>query len=292
MMEAIAKYDFNATAEDELSFRKGDILKILSSEDHWYKAELHGHEGFVPKNYTERKVPSWFHESASRPAAEELLMSRTVGSFLIRGSQNSPGDFSISVRHHCDVQHFKVMKDKKGSYFLWTEKFTSLNKLVEYYKTTSISKQTQIFLREDRPSEPFPPMHHQQGKRGSGPEGRSHHYDGLGGSPSFRNFDTIPPAHQPRRNMEERAHTIGAVGRSSPFGPAPVPRRASDTMALTQRPAKHVRALYDFMAEEADELGFCAGEILEVLDWSDPSWWKGRLQGRIGLFPANYTMPI
>ncbi|XP_023666579.1 GRB2-related adaptor protein 2-like isoform X4 [Paramormyrops kingsleyae] len=257
MMEAIAKYDFNATAEDELSFRKGDILKILSSEDHWYKAELHGHEGFVPKNYTERKVPSWFHESASRPAAEELLMSRTVGSFLIRGSQNSPGDFSISVRHHCDVQHFKVMKDKKGSYFLWTEKFTSLNKLVEYYKTTSISKQTQIFLREDRPSEPFPPMH-----------------------------------HQPRRNMEERAHTIGAVGRSSPFGPAPVPRRASDTMALTQRPAKHVRALYDFMAEEADELGFCAGEILEVLDWSDPSWWKGRLQGRIGLFPANYTMPI
>lgn len=27
-MEAIAKHDFNATAEDELSFRKGQVLKV------------------------------------------------------------------------------------------------------------------------------------------------------------------------------------------------------------------------------------------------------------------------
>ena len=27
-MEACAKHDFNATAEDELSFRKGQILKV------------------------------------------------------------------------------------------------------------------------------------------------------------------------------------------------------------------------------------------------------------------------
>ena len=27
-MEAIAKHDFNATAEDELSFKKGQVLKV------------------------------------------------------------------------------------------------------------------------------------------------------------------------------------------------------------------------------------------------------------------------
>lgn len=27
-MEAIAKHDFNATAEDELSFRKSQVLKV------------------------------------------------------------------------------------------------------------------------------------------------------------------------------------------------------------------------------------------------------------------------
>lgn len=30
-MEAIAKYDFKATAEDELSFKRGEILKVTAS---------------------------------------------------------------------------------------------------------------------------------------------------------------------------------------------------------------------------------------------------------------------
>jgi growth factor receptor-binding protein 2 len=30
-MEAIAKHDFNATAEDELSFKKGQVLKVKST---------------------------------------------------------------------------------------------------------------------------------------------------------------------------------------------------------------------------------------------------------------------
>lgn len=29
-MEAIAKHDFNATADDELSFKRGDVLKVCS----------------------------------------------------------------------------------------------------------------------------------------------------------------------------------------------------------------------------------------------------------------------
>lgn len=53
-----------------------------------------------------------------------------------------------------------------------------------------------------------------------------------------------------------------------------------------------VRALYDFDAMEHDELGFRSGDILEVLDSSNPSWWKGRLRGELGLFPANYVTPV
>jgi growth factor receptor-binding protein 2 len=50
-MEAIAKHDFNATADDELSFRKHQILKVLNKEDdmNWYRAELDGQEGKVKK---------------------------------------------------------------------------------------------------------------------------------------------------------------------------------------------------------------------------------------------------
>uniref|UniRef100_A0A8U7MZ42 Uncharacterized protein n=1 Tax=Corvus moneduloides TaxID=1196302 RepID=A0A8U7MZ42_CORMO len=73
-------------------------LQILSSQEEWYKAELRSHEGYVPKNFIDFHVPPWFDEKISRHEAENLLMSKGVGCFVVRASQNSHGDFSISVR--------------------------------------------------------------------------------------------------------------------------------------------------------------------------------------------------
>lgn len=88
-MEAIAKHDFSATADDELSFKKNqvlkvsnscnkqnlkefdvcrqvlsrmyDILQILNMEDdmNWYRAELDGKEGLIPSNYIQMKNHRW-----------------------------------------------------------------------------------------------------------------------------------------------------------------------------------------------------------------------------------------
>ncbi|XP_041789508.1 GRB2-related adapter protein 2b isoform X2 [Chelmon rostratus] len=148
-MEATAKYDFEATVDDELSFRKGERLKILQTTGNWYKAELNGVEGFVPQNFINIHLPSWYQEDSSRSDAQEKLMSQPMGAFFIRGSQKAgPGDFSISVRHETDVQHLKVMRDSRGQYYVWSEKFSSLNQLVEHYKENSISKQSEVFLQE------------------------------------------------------------------------------------------------------------------------------------------------
>lgn len=56
-MEAIAKHEFNATAEDELSFRRNDVLKVLNMEDdaNWFRAELDSREGLIPSNYIDMK---------------------------------------------------------------------------------------------------------------------------------------------------------------------------------------------------------------------------------------------
>ncbi|XP_008415351.1 GRB2-related adapter protein 2a [Poecilia reticulata] len=289
-MEARGKYDFTATADDELSFRKNDILKIINQEDDWCKAEMNGQEGFIPKNYIDLQTPDWFKEDASRSQAEELLRHKTVGDFVIRGCQSSPGDFSISVKHENDVQHFKVMRDNKGQYFLWSEKFTSLNKLVEFYKTTSISKTRLICLQDGCQEGRSPPG--PQGKRGSLPEHRTS-AAAVAAAPR-RSSEQTSSQLAKRPGFEERAHTIGHPGgRSSPISSACPPRRTSETMPLPSRAGGvQVRALYDFTAEEDDELGFSAGDIIEVLDRSDQAWWRGRLRGQSGLFPANHTAPI
>lgn len=54
----------------------------------------------------------------------------------------------LHCRHETDVQHLKVMRDSRGQYYVWSEKFSSLNQLVEHYKENSISKQSEVFLQE------------------------------------------------------------------------------------------------------------------------------------------------
>lgn len=49
------------------------------------------------------------------------------------------------------MQHFKVLQDTRGQYYLWTEKFSSLNELVDYYTVNSISKQSSIRLLSEQP---------------------------------------------------------------------------------------------------------------------------------------------
>lgn len=54
----------------------------------------------------------------------------------------------FSPRFGNDVQHFKVLRDGAGKYFLWVVKFNSLNELVDYHRSTSVSRNQQIFLRD------------------------------------------------------------------------------------------------------------------------------------------------
>ncbi|RMX38295.1 hypothetical protein pdam_00010914 [Pocillopora damicornis] len=150
-MEAVAKHEFQATAEDELSFKKGSILKVIKTDDdkNWYKAEQEGRLGLVPANYIQLKPHSWFHGKITRAKSEELLMSQKHdGAFLIRESESTPGDFSLSVRFGDGVQHFKVLRDGACKYFLWVVKFNSLNQLVDYHRTSSVSRSQTIYLRD------------------------------------------------------------------------------------------------------------------------------------------------
>ena len=151
-MEATAKYDFNATAEDELSFRKGQVLKILNTDDdqNWYRAQVEGREGLIPYNYVDMKSPDWYYGSISRCDANRLLDGRHEGAFVVRSSESSPGDFSLSVQCGAGdgVQHFRIYRNSHGKFFMWLVKFDSLNQLVDHHRQTPVLPCRHIRLKD------------------------------------------------------------------------------------------------------------------------------------------------
>uniref|UniRef100_A0A8C5GVI1 Intersectin-2-like n=1 Tax=Gouania willdenowi TaxID=441366 RepID=A0A8C5GVI1_GOUWI len=54
-------------------------------------------------------------------------------------------------------------------------------------------------------------------------------------------------------------------------------------------PASQVIAIYDYSAANQDEISFSKGQLINVLDKSNPDWWKGEINGATGLFPFNYV---
>ncbi|MCL4136561.1 UNVERIFIED_CONTAM: hypothetical protein GTU68_017217 [Idotea baltica] len=97
--------------------------------------------------------PSWYYGRITRADAEKLLSNKHEGAFLVRISESSPGDFSLSVKCVDGVQHFKVLRDAHGKFFLWVVKFNSLNELVEYHRSASVSRSHDIKLRDMTPEE-------------------------------------------------------------------------------------------------------------------------------------------
>lgn len=165
-MEAVALHDFKATAEDELPFGKGDILYIVNMEDdpNWFAAELRGRSGLVPCNYIEMRPNPWYVVKCSREEAEERLLEmrsakeplQPEGAFLVRKSQATLNGFSLSVKNESSVLHFKVLQDETDSkFYLWSQKFDSINQLVDFHRRASISRTSTLLLQDRVPSIKF-----------------------------------------------------------------------------------------------------------------------------------------
>uniref|UniRef100_A0A1B6MP57 SH3 domain-containing protein n=2 Tax=Graphocephala atropunctata TaxID=36148 RepID=A0A1B6MP57_9HEMI len=80
---------------------------------------------------------------------------------------------------------------------------------------------------------------------------------------------------------------------ANPFEEEEWDEEGGDALVDTGEPGVPVKALYDYDGAESDELSFKQGDLFEKLeDEDEQGWCKGRKDGRVGLYPANYVEPV
>jgi hypothetical protein len=53
-----------------------------------------------------------------------------------------------------------------------------------------------------------------------------------------------------------------------------------------------VQATFDFPGENEGDLAFNAGDIINILEKDDSGWWRGELNGAVGVFPTTFVQEI
>ncbi|KAK5890106.1 hypothetical protein CesoFtcFv8_013669 [Champsocephalus esox] len=163
-------YPFSSVTEEELNFEKGEVMEVVEKPENdpeWWRCQnSHGMVGLVPKNYVvvlderpelppplsaspmKRSVTparsgrfagrDWYYGDITRHQAESILNERgEEGDFLIRDSESSPNDFSVSLKASNKNKHFKVQQTE-GVFCIGQRKFGSIDELVEHYKKAPI----------------------------------------------------------------------------------------------------------------------------------------------------------
>ena len=98
--------------------------------------------------------------------------------------------------------------------------------------------------------------------------------------PSSKSAGPVPTATVVKAaSVQPPTPVANAVSASPPVPPA----------ATNGIKKEFAEALYDNEVEDDEELAFKAGDRIEVLEKDDSGWYRGRLNGREGLFPVNYV---
>uniref|UniRef100_A0A4W3JJS7 Tyrosine-protein kinase n=1 Tax=Callorhinchus milii TaxID=7868 RepID=A0A4W3JJS7_CALMI len=140
----VALYDFVASGDNTLSITKGEKLRVLcyNQNGEWCEVRSKNGQGWVPSNYitpvNSLEKHSWYHGPVSRSAAEYLLSSLINGSFLVRESESSPGQLSISLRYEGRVYHYRINTTHDNKVYVTAEsRFNTLAELVHHHSTVA-----------------------------------------------------------------------------------------------------------------------------------------------------------
>uniref|UniRef100_A0A8B9T3A2 Ras GTPase-activating protein 1 n=1 Tax=Anas platyrhynchos TaxID=8839 RepID=A0A8B9T3A2_ANAPL len=144
---------------DEISFLKGDMFIVHNElEDGWmWVTNLRTDEqGLIVDDLVEEVVSNSIFKSISKQEAYHLLM--TVGqvcSFLVRPSDNTPGDYSLYFRTSENIHRFKICPTSNNQFMMGGRYYNSIDEIIEHYRKEQIVEG--YYLKD-----PVPVQHQEQ----------------------------------------------------------------------------------------------------------------------------------
>ncbi|CAF1382771.1 unnamed protein product [Adineta ricciae] len=276
----IVEFDYIAKSSDELTIRKGDIITdAIPAEQGWLKGECRGTFGHFPENFV---TPLTKEKAKNRTFANELgarLQSAVNG--------NNIGNKSGTLRKRPtnDDTLFQTQQSNNlpnGTLF----------QVKVAYAYTPVHD-------DELPINPNDIVNVTRMVEEGWYEGI---LDGkLGLFPS--NYVTrITEENGSKKDPPVKRKPVNGVGvmfnkdvgkSTSPTSmetPSSHPKTPPSQASKKTTPIK-ARVLFDYKKSADDELSLAVGDIVTVLEkhLEDDGWWKGELNGRIGVFPDNYV---
>lgn len=280
-LKAQALCSWTAKKENHLNFSKHDIITVLEQQENWWFGEVHGGRGWFPKSYVKiipgsevKREPEALYAAVNKkptstayPAGEEYIA-------LYPYSSVEPGDLTFNEGEEI------LVTQKDGEWW-----------------TGSIGERTGIF-----PSNYVKPKD-QENFGNAGKSGT------LNKKPEIAQVTSAYAASGAEQLslapgqliLILKKNTSGwwqgelqARGKKRQKGwfPASHVKLLGPSSERTT-PAFHavcqVIAMYDYTANNEDELSFSKGQLINVMNKDDPDWWQGEINGVTGLFPSNYV---
>jgi len=256
----VALYAFKGEA-GELSFNAGDMIKILGkdNESGWWQGELNGVMGQFPANYVQTQATASAHPSAA------------MSSSSLRSTTPSPTHSQPQTAPTSPQQHKSAPTSQYGqpppSSDLGGPASAPLTSAAAPTPTSSLLPAVANHPSTSRSSSPVPNA------------AVTEHKD----EDDLSEFSRPPTAEV--SPMENISHPV-----PQPMEKAVPP--PADKPAPPQAATRRAKALYEYAAIEDVELSFKAGDVITVISEDSSGWWEGSLNGKVGLFPANYAEEI
>ncbi|XP_076788717.1 SH3 domain-containing protein 19 isoform X2 [Arvicanthis niloticus] len=285
---AVVLHDFPAEQADDLSLTSGEIVYLLEKIDaEWYRGKCRNQTGVFPANYVKVIVDIPEGRSGKRESFSSHCAKgpRCVARFEYIGDQKdelsfSEGEVIILTEYVNEEWGRGEIRDRAGIFPL------NFVELVEDHPTSGANISNTKVPPKTKNEDP-----------GSNPQDSSPPGEWCKALHSFtaETSEDLPFKRGDRILILERLDSDWYRGRlhdREGIFPAvfvqPCPAEVK-AVAPTVLKGRKVKALYDFLGENEDELSFKAGDVITELEPVDDDWMRGELMGRAGIFPKNYV---